>query len=29
VPPDSPVHLAQTVHSSTLGLFLNLINVFF
>jgi hypothetical protein len=27
--PDSPVHLAQTVRSSTLGLFLNLLNVFF
>jgi hypothetical protein len=29
VPPDSPVRLAQTVRSSTLGLFLDLLNVFF
>jgi hypothetical protein len=28
-PPDSPVRLAQTVRSSTLGLFLDLLNVFF
>jgi hypothetical protein len=27
--PDSPVRLAQTVRSSTLGLFLDLLNVFF
>jgi hypothetical protein len=29
VPPDSPVRLAQTVRSSILGLFLDLLNVFF
>jgi len=29
VPPDSPMRLAQTVRNNTLGLFLDLLNVFF